>query len=61
MKKICCDTCDTRLDQLHIFTSTLGVKNNITIEMDDIEYHFCNLKCLQQFINKEIKKEKGNE
>jgi len=59
MIKICCDTCDSKLSINGNSIYTVGQSTYIDLNINGVEYHFCNYKCLQIFVNEELKKEKS--
>jgi len=61
MKEIVrCNQCDCQIDVLYK-CDTCGEKAwspQLTLIIDFEEYHFCNLKCLLDYINPELAKER---
>jgi len=53
MKKTICDVCENTLSGFY----DLNGKNPIRVIKDNVNYDFCNIKCLLQFVLNELKKQ----
>lgn len=56
-EEVVCDTCGKQLTCSGYYIEEIGKMIHIELKINGTDYEFCSLKCLNKFIEDEIKKE----